>query len=108
MCLEYYPECGDGGDGCCERQLTIALGYARRDAKRNARGAIRRIYARKVDFQLYAVWMERNGKRIADCIEACCAVCAKADFIGKHFIVDEAEAELNRIYELDDPRPAAP
>jgi hypothetical protein len=17
MCLEYYPECGDGGDGCC-------------------------------------------------------------------------------------------
>lgn len=57
---------------------------------------------------LYAVWMERNGVRIADCIEACCAVCATADFIGKHFIVGEAEAELNRMYALDDPRSAAP
>ena len=28
--------------------------------------------------------------------------------IGKHFIVDEAEAELNRMYALDDPRSAAP
>jgi hypothetical protein len=39
---------------------------------------------------------------------ACCAVCAKSDFIGKHFIVDKAEAELNRMYALDDARPAAP
>ena len=31
MCLEYYPECGDGGDGCCEGRLKIALAYARRD-----------------------------------------------------------------------------
>ena len=53
-------------------------------------------------------WMERNGIRIADCIEACCATCAKADFIGKHFIVDEAEAELNRIYALEDKRPPRP
>jgi hypothetical protein len=35
MCLEYYPECGDGGDGCCERRLEIALAYAKRDTKRN-------------------------------------------------------------------------
>jgi hypothetical protein len=35
MCLEYYPECGDGGDGCCERSLEIALSYARRGARRN-------------------------------------------------------------------------
>jgi hypothetical protein len=48
--------------------------------------------------------MERNGVRIADCIEACCITCAKADFIGKHFIVDEAEAELNRMYALEDTR----
>jgi hypothetical protein len=49
--------------------------------------------------------MERNGVRIADCIEACCAVCAKADFIDKRFIVDEAEVELNRMYALEDSRP---
>ena len=70
---------------------------------------ILRIYTRRVGKRhydtLYAVWMERNGIRIADCIEACCATCAKADFIGKHFIVDEAEAELNRIYALEDKRP---
>jgi hypothetical protein len=104
MCLENYPECGDGGDGCCKRRLTIALECARRDTL----GPIPRIWARRVDFQLYAVWTERNERRIADTIEACCAVCAKAEFIGKHFIVDKAEAELNRIYALDDPRPAAP
>ena len=84
-------------------------------ARRHAQGTVPRIYARRVGKRhydtLYAVWMERNGVRIADCIEACCAVCAKADFIGKHFIVDEAEVELNRIYALEDkrpPRPAAP
>jgi hypothetical protein len=71
-------------------------------------GEFPRIYARRVDFQLFAVWTERNERRIADTIEACCAVCAKAEFIGKHFIVDEAEAELNRMYALDDPHPAAP
>ena len=104
MCLENYPECGDGGDGCCKRRLTIALECARWDTL----GPIPRIWARRVDFQLYAVWTERNERRIADTLEACCAVCAKAEFIGKHFIVDKAEAELNRIYALDDPRPAAP
>jgi len=104
MCLETYPECGDGGDGCCERRFTIALECARQDTL----GSIPRIWARRVDFQLYAVWTERNERRIADTIEACCAVCAKAEFIGKHFIVDKAEAELNRIYGLDYPRPAAP
>ncbi len=42
MCLENCPECGDGGDGCCERHLTIALEWARRDAQ----GPISRIYTR--------------------------------------------------------------
>jgi hypothetical protein len=32
-------------------------------------------------------------------------VCAKADFIGTYFLVDKAEAELNRIYALEDNRP---
>ncbi len=54
------------------------------------------------------MWIKRNGVRIADCIEACCITCAKTGFIGKRFIVDEAEAELNRMYALDDPRSAAP
>jgi hypothetical protein len=103
MCLENYPECGDGGDGCCQRHLNLSRSLVERDA-----GELPRIYARRVDFQLFAVWTERNERRIADTIEACCAVCAKAEFIGKHFIVDKAEAELNRIYALDDPRPAAP
>jgi hypothetical protein len=102
MCLEYYPECGDGGDGCCKRALEIALEYARRECVRE-RKPVPRVYARKVDFQLYACWSERDGKRIADSIEACCAVCAKADFIGKHFS-DKAEDELNRIYSLPDNR----
>jgi hypothetical protein len=104
MCLENYPERGDGGDGCCERHSTIALELARQ----NSRGPASRIYTRRVDFQLYAVWTERSGVRIADCIEACCLTCAKPEFIGRHFIVDEAEAELNRMYALDDPRSAAP
>jgi hypothetical protein len=92
MCLENYPECGDGGDGCCERRLTIALECARRDTL----GPIPRIWARRVDFQLYAVWTERNERRIADTIGACCSVCAKAEFIGKYFIVDKAEAKGTR------------
>lgn len=40
--------------------------------------------------QLYAVWMESKGKPIADSIEVYCALCAEAEFIGKHFIVDKA------------------
>jgi hypothetical protein len=37
--------------------------------------------------------MERNGMRVGACVNACCAVCAKADFIGKHLLVDKSEAE---------------
>jgi IS1 family transposase len=36
--------------------------------------------------------------RIGACVNACCAICAKADFIGEHLLVDKADAELNRIY----------
>ena len=36
-------------------------------------------------FQLYAVWCDKSGNRVASCIEACCRVCAKADFISAHF-----------------------
>jgi hypothetical protein len=98
MCLENYPECGDGGDGCCLLHLNVSRSLAERAGK------LPRIYARRLDFQLYAVWMERNGTRVADCVEACCAVCAKADFIGEHVLVDKAEAELNRMYALPDRR----
>lgn len=72
------------------------------------RGTIPKIYVRRVGKRhydtLYAVWMEQSGVRISACIEACCPDCAKADFIGTHFIVDKAEAELNRMYALEDKR----
>ena len=99
MCLEYYPECGDGGDGCCQRHLNVSRSLVEREA-----GELPRIYARRVDFQLFAVWMERNGTRVSACVNACCAICAKADFIGEHLLVDKAEAELNRMYALEDTR----
>jgi hypothetical protein len=84
MCLELYPECGDGGDGCCERRLEIALAYARRDTKRNG-STVPRIYCRLVDFQLYAVWAVKGGTRISEFVDACCPVCAKAEFLAMHF-----------------------
>ena len=83
MCLEYYPECGDGGDGCFERSLRIALVYAKRDTKRN-RSTVPRVYCRRLDFQLYACWAVRGGTRVSEFVDACCPVCAKAEFIGKH------------------------
>jgi hypothetical protein len=102
MCLEYYPECGDGGDGCCGRRLNIALAYAKRDSKRN-RPAVPRIYCRRVDFQLYACWAVKDGTRISEFVDACCPVCAKAEFIAQHFF-DKALDELNRMYSLIDDR----
>jgi hypothetical protein len=97
MCLESEPE---NDHGCCRLHMLVAREYAQ--------GTIPKIYVRRVGMQhydtLYAVWMERNGKRIADCIEACCGTDAKATFVGKHFIVDESEAELNRMYALEDKR----
>jgi hypothetical protein len=32
MCLHNYPECGDGGDGCCHWHLSISLAFAQRAA----------------------------------------------------------------------------
>ncbi len=101
MCLEYYPECGDGGDGCCERSLRIALVYAKRDTKRN--GATPRVYCRRFAFQLYACWAVKSGTRVSEFIDACCPVCAKAEFIGRYFF-DKAIDELNRMYSLTDNR----
>lgn len=102
MCLEYYPECGDGGDGCCERRLNIALVYAKRDTKRNG-STVPRVYCRRVDFQLYACWAVRGGTRVSEFVDACCPVCAKAEFVAEHFF-DKALDELNRLYSLIDNR----
>ena len=82
MCLEYYPECGDGGDGCCERSLRRAFGNRKSIPSRSV---VPPIHVRRVDFQLYAVWCDKSESRVASCIEACCRVCAKADFISAHF-----------------------
>ena len=100
MCLEYYPECGDGGDGCCERSLRRAFGNRK---SVSSRSVVPLIHVRRVDFQLYAVWCDKSGNRVASCIEACCRVCAKADFISAHFW-DEGLDELNRLYSLIDNR----
>ena len=102
MCLEYYPECGDGGDGCCDLWLGIAYDYVHR-ALGLQRKQVPSIRVRKVDFQLYALWVELNGKRIADCIHVCCPVCARAEFMSKHFR-DREWDELNRLYSLIDNR----
>ena len=98
MCIENYPECGDGGDGCCELKMGIAVDYLHRARKR-----IPQIRARKVDFQLYALWSEVGGKRISDCIEACCPTCARAEFIFKH-VRDKGLDELNKLISLPDTR----
>jgi hypothetical protein len=102
MCLENYPECGDGRDRCCEWRLQIALVYAKRDTERN-RPAVPRVYCRRVDFQLYACWAVKDGTGVSEFVDACCPVCAKADFIALHFF-DKALDELNRMYSLRDNR----
>jgi hypothetical protein len=99
MCLENFPECGDGGDGCCKIQLGLAFGCAGKK--------VPPIHYKEVDFQLYTLWCELDGKRIADCIEACCPVCAEAEFIFKHLCskgLDKGLDELNRLYSLPDTR----
>jgi len=108
MCLEYYPECGDGGDGCCERSLKIALIYVRR-AFGNRKSipscsVVPPIHVRRVDFQLYAVWCDKSGNRVASCIEACCRVCAKADFISAH-VWDEGLAAPSLAHPLSGEEP---
>jgi hypothetical protein len=70
MCLEYYPECGDGGDGCCERSLKIALAYVRRAFGNRksipSRSVVPPIHVRRVDFQLYAVWCDKSAGMVSN------------------------------------------
>jgi hypothetical protein len=72
-------------------------------ARKYAQVTVPMIYTRRVGMRhydtLYAVWMEWNGTRIARCIEV---PCVQSGLIGAHFIV---EAELNRMLQLEDPRP---
>jgi hypothetical protein len=96
MCLQCAPE---NDHGCCRLQMTLSRHYVG--------GTIPRVYVRRIDFQLYAVWTERGGRLIAQCIEACCQVNAKASFIGTYLITDEGEVELNRMYALPDKRLSA-
>ena len=83
MCLEYYPECGDGGDGCCERSLRRALVYAKRDTKRNG------MYPESIvgGSASSCTLAGRSEAALAfhSFVDACCPVCAKADFIARHF-----------------------
>ncbi len=90
------------GQGVNFMWLGIAFDQARR-ALGLQRKQVPSIRVRKVDFQLYALWAELDGKRIADCIHACCPVCARAEFMSKHFR-NEGLDELNRLYSLADNR----
>jgi hypothetical protein len=96
MCLKCEPE---NTHECCRLQMTLSRHYAG--------GTIPRVYVRRIDFQLYAVWMEKDGRRIAQCVDACCPVNAKATFIDMYLIVDDAEVELNRMFALEDKRPVS-
>jgi hypothetical protein len=93
MCLQCEPE---NYHGCCRLKMTLAIRYA--GVK------IPRVNARQLDHQLYAVWLEQGGRRVAQCVEACCAINAKAQVIETYLIVDEAEVELNRMFALQDKR----
>ena len=81
MCLEYYPECGDGGDGCCERSLRRALVYAKRKAKRVTSPEFTVVESTS------SCTLSGRQRWHSDFkfIDACCPVCAKADFIAQHF-----------------------
>jgi hypothetical protein len=70
----------------CKVWWDLAYGYARK------RGAIvPKIYARRVSDDLYAVWMEQCGTRIAHCVTACCTTRAKAEFLDTYLIITEPE-----------------
>jgi hypothetical protein len=78
------PEESDHED--CKVWWELAYGYARK------RGAIvPKIYARRVSDDLYAVWMEHCGARIAHCVTACCTTRAKAEFVDTYLIISETE-----------------
>jgi NAD(P)-dependent dehydrogenase (short-subunit alcohol dehydrogenase family) len=62
-----------------------------------------RVYCRRLDFQLYGCWAVKDGTRVSEFVDACCPLCAKAEFIGLHFF-DKALDELNRMYSLIDNR----
>jgi hypothetical protein len=83
------------GHDSCSFWRKITFHYAR-----NNGAVIPRVYARRVSDDLYTVWMNRHGVRIAHCNTACCAVRAKAEFVDTYLIVDEAEPELNRLFAL--------
>jgi hypothetical protein len=105
MCIKNYPECGDGGDGCCEFNLSVCLGLA---MEREPLIANIKIHTRRIDFQRYTVKMRYMGEWIRSTDNACCPTCARAEFLCEHFIGDPAEKELNRMYALVDPRPVGP
>jgi hypothetical protein len=78
------PEESDHED--CKVWWELAYGYARK------RGAmVPSIYARCVSDNLYAVWMEHCGARIAHCVTACCTTRAKAEFVDTYLIISETE-----------------
>jgi hypothetical protein len=83
---EQNPDPEDPAHDDCKVWWQLAYLYARK------RGAtVPKIYARRVSNNLYAVWMEHCGVRIAHCVTACCATRGKAEFVDTYLIVEETE-----------------
>jgi hypothetical protein len=86
------PEPDESAHEDCKVWWELAYGYAR---KRSA--IVPKIYARRVSDDLYAVWMEHCGARIAHCVTACCTTRAKAEFVDTYLIISETEPiEISR------------
>jgi hypothetical protein len=76
----------------CKVWWQLAYGYSRK------RGAIAsKIYARRVSDDLYTVWMEHCGARIAHCVTACCPTRAKAEFVDTYLIISETADRFSRL-----------
>ena len=95
MCIQCEPE---NDHSCC--RLSADLIFLLADERCVSLPKLR---ARKVEHHLYVVW-KGDDIGTAHCIEACCAVKAKNQYIEVYAVIDKAEIELNRIYALEDPR----
>jgi hypothetical protein len=107
MCIENYPECGDGGDGCCKLRLGIALDYVQRAFGNRKSIPCTSVQFNPFMFRRLIFSCTHSGQNWAgnasSCIDACCPVCAKADFISTRFR-DKGLDELNRMISLPDTR----
>jgi hypothetical protein len=95
MCIQCEPE---NDHSCCRLSANLIDFLAGRQHV-----TIPELRARKIAHHRYAVWKD-DGVCTARCIEACCSVDAKNEYIDLYVVVDAAEIELKRMYALEGPR----